>query len=1147
MSGRRFRRAEELEGEQRRAAEAEGDVVVAAGAGAGKTTVLAARYVRLIETGRLASGERIGCRNILVLTFTRKAAAEMYGRIYGALAAAAASARDAELAAHLSSCLSDFAMAQISTFDSFAARIARSASSRYGVAPDFSIDEDRAREAAADLALEFLLERREDEAVRELVSALGFEALRADVLAALAVERMSVSSPPGFEALHSAQGPALEEMEARARGELLSLRSSVLEYAGVKTTETSKRWLEAMSADPGGDAESVASFARSLEGLRKPGSNSKDELSRFLSETVDGIRKAASGYLVVAATKAAHPARLGLYRLLDEFRLKWEARRRSEGILSFNDVARLALRALETDADLARHYRSLYRYAMIDEFQDDNELQKRLLFAIAGGERGKLFFVGDEKQSIYLFRGADVSVFRGLPAELGVEPIPLSRNFRSEPGVIGMINRVFPSVMAPSDPDSGYESFEAAFEPLDSREATAGVEPKLVYLELPYRKDRSADEGREAAECEAWEVARIVRDAVEEGSLLVADRSSGRARPARYEDFAVLLRSTGKQVHFEKYFRLLGVPYGSENACGLFSEAVACDLYYALRLALYPEDRNALAAYLRSPFAGLSDEAVVRLLLEPGLGAAPLSEEAAELLPERDRGAHARARSTMARLSALADRASIAASVSYLWFEAGYRAALLRDPIASAFEEHFELVHSLAVEADGRSSSLAAFLARLEKLVGEPDKLEIDLPRDGAPGVRIMTVHKSKGLEFPVVVLPQANNAGWDSSSREAWFWDEDAGPTFKPPAALGEKSRNAFFDRAKERREAREAAELKRLLYVAMTRAESHIIVTATEPRAEDAKARSFRTLLGRSLGLFEPPSPLAGGAEDEGGAAAAGPSVELKPFGRLTALPSGALVGLIPDRSDLEYFALVGGARGAGRRPEAGDLAGIPVVERRAGPAFASVTSIAEAALALAPAPPGEELGMDPLLAPPDSISPTLWGSLVHEILEARLGPDQPSSRPAPSAALRDALAEAAGERGADAAAHRAGLLAEVFLRSDLGRRALASRERIVELDIALALDGSPLSPRCGRGVIDLAFIEKGRVVVVDYKTDTVLHARAHEPQLGAYARAAREIFGLPSEAYIFYLYGGGRAIRLEDADRAPDLDSLAKSLYR
>jgi ATP-dependent exoDNAse (exonuclease V) beta subunit len=1183
LSERRYRRAGELEGPQRAAAEARGNVVVAAGAGSGKTTVLAARYVRLLEEGRLDSGERVGVRNILVLTFTRKAAAEMYGRIYGALAESAASVPDEELRAHLASCLSDFSQAQISTFDSFAARIARSGSSRFGAAPDFAIDEDRARKAASGLALSFLLERREDEAVRDLVSALGLEGAREDVLAALAVGRMSVSSPPSFATFHAAQGPILARMEAEAREALVSLRSAVLEYSGTRTTDTAKRWLDAMSGDPGGDEASFAAFAAGLEGLRKPSSASKDELSRFLSDTVDDIRKAVGEYRSVAATKAAHPARIGLYRLLDDFREAWDAERRRTGALSFGDVARLALDTLESDRELRRHYQGLYRYAMIDEFQDDNELQKRLLFLIAGAEPGparqlsgaepaargpaddRLFFVGDEKQSIYLFRGADVSVFRRLPAELGAEALPLSRNFRSEPGIIGMINAIFPEVMAPSDPDGRYEEFEARFERLDSRRPTPGVTPRFVYLELPYR-GRARGDGpasgdpriayRDPAECEAWEVARLVRDSVEAGSLEVADRESGRARPARYEDFAILLRSTGKQVHFEKYLRLLGVPYASENACGLFSEAVACDLYYALRLAIHPDDRNALAAFLRSPFAGLSDEAVVRLLLESrerprGAPLDPFGEEGPALVPAADRPALARGAETMARLADRIDREPIAATVSYLWFEAGYRAALLRDPVASAFEEHFELVHSMAALADERRAGLAAFVSELEPLLGEPDKQEIDLPRDGSAGVRIMTVHKSKGLEFPIVVIPQANNVGREGSSREAWYWDDETGPTFKPPAAVGEKSRNAFFDRSTARREAMDAAELKRLLYVALTRAESHVIVTATEPRNEDAKGRSFRSLLARGLGLFALPSPLAPGAED--GSAR---SLDLPPFGSLAALPSGALVGLIPERSDLEYYDLLESARtapGARTAPTlrskpsgrsetvtAETLAAIPLVERGAAPTWVAITALAAAIESgreeeAEEAEAAQPLPADPALLPPPALSATTWGSLAHEILESRLAPPVAAGRAvpgaAPSAALRDRLeGELGGGAGAEKAIAAAERLAEVFLRSELGRRAAAASERAVELEVAIALDGPRGSPRWARGVIDLAFIEADRVVVVDYKTDAAIYPRRHAAQLGEYARAAESIFKKRPEAWVFYLYGGGRAVRLD-----------------
>ncbi len=643
---RGYKLVEDLEGRQLEAATARGNVVVAAGAGSGKTTVLAARYVHLLATGAMASGERVGPRNILVLTFTRKAAAEMYSRIYGALALAAAraggpekaAARDEGLADHLAACLADFSQAQISTFDAFAARVARSGSSRFGVAPDFAVDEERAARMAGDLALSFILERREEEAMRDLVASTGLEGARDDVLAALALARMPISSPPGFEGMHSRQATRLEELASRTKERLVAMRAAALDYSGSRTTPTSRAWLDAFDAFPedagrrsAPSEELFLAYLDRLIGLRKPASNSRDEVSLFLSDCVPAVKAAAAEYRDLAATRAAHPGRLSLYRLLDDYRERWDALRRREKTLTFRDVARLSLDALESDPDLRRHYGNLFRFVMIDEFQDDDELQKRVLFLIAGledkpreGSRAassdRLFFVGDEKQSIYLFRGADVSVFRRLAEELSsrgaaengaIAPtageLPLSLNFRSEPGVIDMINAIFPTVMAARDAEGGREDFEARFEPLESRKPTPGVRPRLVYLELPRVSEGDAgregalgkaDELRSSAEAEAWEVARIVRDAVEGGSLLVADRRTGAARKARYEDFAVLLRSTGNQVHFEKYFRFFGVPYGSENACGLFSEAVACDLYYALRLAIYPEDRNALAAYL---------------------------------------------------------------------------------------------------------------------------------------------------------------------------------------------------------------------------------------------------------------------------------------------------------------------------------------------------------------------------------------------------------------------------------------------------------------------------------------------------------------------------------------------------------------------
>ena len=325
------------------------------------------------------------------------------------------------------------------------------------------------------------------------------------------------------------------------------------------------------------------------------------------------------------------------------------------------------------------------------------------------------------------------------------------------------------------------------------------------------------------------------------------------------------------------------------------------------------------------------------------------------------------------------------------------------------------------------------------------------------------------------------------------------------------------------------EGAELKRLLYVALTRAESHIVVTATQARGEDAKGRSFRSLLAPSLGLFEAPSPLAA-------------SRDLPPFGPLTALPSGALAGLIPERSDREYLALVAGAKSRGDRDQSPEPPAYALIERRAWPLSVSVSSLAALHAAQSPAP-AQSLEVALELAAPRGLSPETWGSLVHAVLEKRLAADKRELSPA----LHDALEEGLGAEGSiRGAILRAEALAEVFLRSTLGIRALAARERLVELKVAigLAAEGGPGRARLARGSIDLAFLEEDRVIVVDYKTDSAMSAGGHDLQVAAYKRAAAEIFGLPAEAWVFYLYGGGKAILVDEEGLAPRLEEAPQA---
>jgi ATP-dependent exoDNAse (exonuclease V) beta subunit len=266
--------------------------------------------------------------------------------------------------------------------------------------------------------------------------------------------------------------------------------------------------------------------------------------------------------------------------------------------------------------------------------------------------------------------------------------------------------------------------------------------------------------------------------------------------------------------------------------------------------------------------------------------------------------------------------------------------------------------------------------------------------------------------------------------------------------------------------------------------------------------------------------------------------------------------LVGVLPERSDGEYFGLVTIAKSraeARRREEVAEFSVIPVVERRAWPLSASISFIAERYAQRyaerfpeeAKAPPERLTVAAPLAAPP-GLSAETWGSLVHAVLEARFALRQGSLRLSPG--LEDALASGLGSQAAIRSAIEAATrLAQVFVDSELGRRAQASRERYVELKVAIALhteepiraDGSRGSPRRAMGSIDLAFAEADRIVVVDYKTDASIATGAHDLQVAAYGRAASEIFRRPAESWVFYLYGGGRALLVNEDGSAPSLE--------
>jgi ATP-dependent exoDNAse (exonuclease V) beta subunit len=1109
---------DKLDPDQKIAAGLARNGTVSAGAGSGKTTVLAARYLRLV----LEEGADVG--SILSLTFTRKAAAEMYGRIYGELVASSDPRARAQI--------ERFAEAHISTIDSFCSLVLRSSAQDYGYPPSFAVDDGRCRAIAESESLAFLLERREDPALAEILARLGFERawreLFADIayrLCTPAIRRESDFSamPARARAFLAARAKAEADLIASSAADILEAASGIA--APREGTAAAIGAARALPADVAARSlpelsEAAAPFLR--VDFRRFG---RSEAETLVKTAAKAAKEAALRIGRLVATDALLPISDAACALFSELGDRYNRAKRSEAVMSFRDTAVCAVDLLLRRPEIRAHWKRRFRFIMIDEFQDDDELQKELLYLLAERldlssprvptawelDPGKLFFVGDEKQSIYRFRGADVAVFRRLGEELsraapggGATSASLRMNYRSEPGLVDFFNEVFARVLGGATRD-----FEARFEPIGARAPRPGIGPTITYLLKPKSEGEDGGETMSDDEAIADAVARYIKENIGGGRIRVYRESSSRResgahrgtseaawRAALYDDVAILLRSTSKQYLLERFLRLHDVPYASGDPRGLFVESPANDVYAALRLALLPDDRVAYATVLRSPLVGLSDDAFVLVLADQAEPFAPL-ENGPAMLDLEDRARFERGRRLYGELCAMIDRRPIAEILTWLWYEAGLRLSILRRPDAHPYLEHYDYLFKLAVDADAAGSCLAAFVSGLEPLMGSPEKLaDLDAQREAARGVRLMTIHKSKGLEFPIVVVPGMENRGRDDAAGAAWYLSRDAGVTLRLKSydEPGAVSANVFYDAAREEEEAMRDAETKRLFYVACTRAEAHLVFAGIETGRSDARGASFHALLAGG-----------GGLRGEGG--------------EFASMPAAVRVVPVPDLGVDAYRALFSGR---GPRPLdalAQAYASAKSIDRSFAPRVLPVTAIdaayeAELGQRRDAAFRAERLPASAYDALSDEISEDSFGTLCHAVLEDIL------SRPPRQPRIPEALLSAIPEPRRELLLAEALRLARGFQESELGRQILAAREIAVEKSFVLELDGG----RRAVGRMDL-FAESGDAAwIVDFKTNETRIEGEYDLQLALYREAARAFApGRKVRSWLFWLRAG------------------------
>ena len=401
--------------------------------------------------------------------------------------------------------------------------------------------------------------------------------------------------------------------------------------------------------------------------------------------------------------------------------------------LDFMDLLLRAEALLASNPEVARKLSARFRYIFVDEFQDTDPLQAEVLRVLsAGGPPGRLFVVGDPKQSIYGFRRADIQVYRKFRKEMvdaGGEDVPLSRNFRSRPDLLATLNGLFGRVL------SGGEDFSPAYAPVEPHRSDPGEGPPVTLYEL--------DPGVDEAEFLSGLVRRIV------GTVKVRG-GDGAERPARLRDVAVLYRSDASGEVLSGYRNALsaaGIPNIVPSRKGFFFRQEIQDLRIVLSAVDVPADLSARHAALKTVFFGLSDEEILPLYGKDPLSVPPRTKDAVALL---------------SRLSARKGRASLADLLAELFRETGVDFVAARLPegerIAQNLSKAAEMARAFEWEGPG---SLKLFLAEIRRKTSE-GREEDEVPdfEEDEDAVRLSTIHAAKGLEFPVVILGALSRGG---------------------------------------------------------------------------------------------------------------------------------------------------------------------------------------------------------------------------------------------------------------------------------------------------------------------------------------------------------------------------------------------------
>ncbi len=565
-------------------------------------------------------------------------------------------------------------------------------------------------------------------------------------------------------------------------------------------------------------------------------------VSKDVKQPCSNLREELKILIGLLAEDYSTSMKMVLRDFLVNFDIAYSEWKRTESLIDFTDLEAKTIELLKDKKQIAKEIQQKFRYILVDEFQDISRLQKTIIDLIRS--KDNLFIVGDEKQSIYGFRDAEVEIFQDIQKDSDRESlISLNENFRSRPQILDFINHIFNKLwqcIPTNQQEDHIDSISPPLEGGDEGVVTNNTQLKAgaEFSDKPFPSiEIVVAEGKDKTEARKWEsmeIAKRIKEIVEKGEIKITNKRE-RERNISYRDFAILFRSTTDIKLYERSLSHLDVPYYVVSGRGFFNTTEITDLINLLKVIESPLDEINLAAVLKSPFVGIDDDALFRLadhahnnnenrLLYQALDEAGTIKE----IESQSRDRIIQFRQFLNEVQGIKPRTSLWNLISLILKKTEFQSKmLLFSNGKKRYANLLKLVELCKNQEDFEPLTLRNFIEIVEGYkFREIRESEAPVESEEDDVVKLITTHSAKGLEFPVVIVADVDR---DNTRPSDYFvYSKDHGISFKILNPLtNEEERPLSYERINDESKEKELRESRRLLFVAMTRAQEHLIIS--------------------------------------------------------------------------------------------------------------------------------------------------------------------------------------------------------------------------------------------------------------------------------------------------------------------------------